>query len=202
METVQKVNGRICPFAGGVQADLSTNSKTKERGVQTIRLIAVLASQACFGAAKEATTMVRILMLCVCFAGCSTSKTTPASKAESAAKSSKKEASDTKQDEWTHKDLIAYVQSKGVKGFKWTKSTLADLTVLCYFTTDEKVNWEFTEIFLRNGEWDNKVLITKCESAERARDEAGASKAAFSYGRFLFRGDPDRLKQFEKVLKK
>jgi hypothetical protein len=107
-------------------------------------------------------------------------------------------------EEWTHKELFAYLRQNGMKFEENASSrgigSLAGPTVwICHEDCPYPLDALKRLQYLHDG-W-CVVRVVKEETAAKARDNAGSlGERGFSWGRFLFDGDPKTIDKIKSIL--
>jgi hypothetical protein len=104
---------------------------------------------------------------------------------------------------WSHKELIAYLQSKGVRLYSYRTNRGCFYGPAMYFLTVSVKYPSLLDQEAELGSWNGRAYVQKLASAQGAKDKAGTGgDRAFSWGRFYFSGDDAFLKQMQDALTK
>lgn len=90
---------------------------------------------------------------------------------------------------WTHKELFAYLNSRGMRWYFHETAYLSDRgpAVHCLENpSDDQAAFIRNELAGDDGTNHDYTFVQKLASANQAKDVAGAKEGAFSWGRFLF----------------
>ena len=110
--------------------------------------------------------------------------------------------------EWSHKELVNHLAQRGVALVTTAYTRSAPLPAVLAARTDESLEFGRRYMDDRNAGFltaprkSGRVVIEKHQSAQAAKDQAGTlGESAFSFGPFLFWGDPDFLPQIQAALR-
>ena len=111
-------------------------------------------------------------------------------------------------DTWTHRELIAHLKARGLPLISRV-ATIGGAHGPAMWVAKQSGNAiRDDKMYLEMGAGDSSppvvldgvVYVQKMKAADSARDEAGTTTSGFSWGRFLFLGDSDLLREIRKRL--
>jgi hypothetical protein len=117
-------------------------------------------------------------------------------------------------DEWTHRELFAHLEGKGLKLVTLSIRSGSDhgpVMACCRATgnaerDEDRANWltvtdgNNTALLPGMATFADMALVQKRPSADDARDQAGLTDGGFAWGRFLFLGDRELLDEIRRRL--
>jgi hypothetical protein len=110
--------------------------------------------------------------------------------------------------DWSHKELVAHLRSRGLTFdtmTPWSGHAHEGRPALLFVpdanAQNGKLPYILPQVRYAGDLWKGSALVEKCRADQEARDEAGVlDRFGFSWGPFLFRGDPAFLESIQKAL--